>query len=90
MHSIRKKLINDGLSKESIDIIMSSWRSNTSKKYNTSIKQWIEFCEKSNRNFQNATIKDGSDFLTNLFEHKNNYLTISCARSVLSIYKHWK
>ena len=90
MHSIRKKLINDGLSKESIDIIMSSWRSNTSKKYNTSIKQWIEFCEKSNRNFQNATIKDGSDFLTNLFEHRKNYLTISCARSVLSIYKHWK
>ena len=38
MHSIRKKLINDGLSKESIDIIMSSWRSNTSKKYNTYVK----------------------------------------------------
>ena len=69
MHCIRQKLINDGLSKESIDIIMSSWRSNTSKKYNTYIKQWIEFCEKSNRDFRNATIKDDLDFLTNLFEH---------------------
>ena len=86
MHCIRKKLINDGLSKESIDIIMSSWRSNTSKKYNTYIKQWIEFCEKSNRDFRNATIKDGLDFLTNLFEHKKNYSTISIARSVLSLF----
>ena len=79
MHCIQQKLINDGLSKESIDIIMSLWRSNTLKKYNTYIKQWIEFCEKSNRDFRNATIKDGLDFLTNLFEHKKNYSTISCA-----------
>ena len=72
MHCIRQKLINDGLSKESIDIIMSSWRSNTSKKYNTYIKQWIEFCEKSSTDIQNATIKVGLDFLTNLFKHKKN------------------
>ena len=65
---------------------MSSWRRNTLKKYNTYIKQQIEFCEKSNRDFQNATIKDGLDFLTNLFEHKKNYSTISCARSVLSLF----
>ena len=43
---------------------MSSWGSNTSKKYNTYIKQWIEFCEKSNRDFQNATVKDGLDFFS--------------------------
>ena len=86
MHFIRQKLINDGFSKESTDIIMSSWRSNTSKKYNTYIKQWIEFCEKSNRDFQDATIKDGLGFLTNLFEHKKHYSTISFARSVLSLF----
>ena len=34
MHFVQKKL-NDELSKENIDIIMSSWRGNTSKKYNT-------------------------------------------------------
>ena len=72
MHYIRQKLINNGLSKESIDIIMSSWRNNTLKKYNTYIKQWTEFCGKSNRDFQNAT-KDGLDLLTDLFEHKKNY-----------------
>ena len=86
MHCIRQNLINDGLSKESIDIIMPSWRSNTSKKYNTYIKQWIEFCEKSNRDFQNAAIQDGLDFLKNLFEHKKNYSTISCTRSALSLF----
>ena len=86
MHCIRQNLINDGLSKESIDIIMFSWRSNTSKKYNTYIKQWIEFCEKSNRDFQNAAIQDGLDFLKNLFEHKKNYSTISCTRSALSLF----
>ena len=86
MHCIRQKLINDGLSKESIKIIMSSWRSNTSKKYNTCIKPWIEFCGKSNRDFQNPTITDGLYFLANLLEHKNNYSTISCARSVLSLF----
>ena len=78
--------MNVGLPKESIYIIMSLWRSNTSKKYNTYIKQWIEFCEKSNRDLQNATIKDGLEFLTNLFEHNKNYPTISCARSVLPLF----
>ena len=87
MLCIRQKLINDGLSKESIDIIMSSWRSNTSKKCNTYIKQWLEFCEKSKRDFQDAAIKDGLDFLGNLFEHKKNYSTISCVRLVLSLFK---
>ena len=86
MLCIRQKLINDGLSKESIDIIMSSRRSNTSKKYNTYIKQWLEFCEKSKRDFQEAAIKDGLDFLANLFEHKKNYSSISCARLVLSLF----
>ena len=86
MHCVQKKLINDGLSKESIDITMSSWRSNTSKKYNTYIKQLIEFCEKSNRDFQNTTIKDGLDFLTNLFKHSKHYSKISCVQSVLSLF----
>ena len=86
MLSIEQKLINDGLSKESIDINISSWRSNTSKKYNTYIKQWIKFCKKSNRDLQNATIKDDLVFLTNLFQHKKNYLTISCAQSLLPLF----
>ena len=86
MHCVRQKLMNDWLPKESIYIITSSWRSNTSKEYNTYIKQWIEFWEKSNIDFQNATIKDGLDFLTNLFEHNKNYSTISCARSFFSLF----
>ena len=65
---------------------MSSWRSNTSKKYNSYIEQWIEFYEKSSRNIQNATIKDGLDFLTNLFKYKKNDWAISCARSILSLF----
>ena len=64
MHCVWQKLMSDELLKESINIIMSSWGSNTSKKYNTYIKQWIEFCEKSNRDFQNATVKDGLDFFS--------------------------
>ena len=85
MHCVQQKLINDGLLQESIDIIMSSWRRSTSKKYNTYIKEWIEFCEKSKRDFQNAKIKDGLNFL-NHFEHKKNYSTIPCAWSVLSFF----
>ena len=65
---------------------MSSWRDNASKKYNTYIKQSTEFCETSNREFQNVTIKDGLDFLTNLFEHNKNYSIISCIRSVLPLF----
>ena len=85
MHCVQQKLINDGLLQESIDIIMSSWRRSTSKKYNTYIKEWIEFCEKSKRDFQNAKIKDGLNFL-NHFEHNKNYSTIPCAWSVLSFF----
>ena len=87
MHCMRQKLINDRLSKESIDTIMpwSRTSKNTSKKFITYTKQWLEFCEKSNRGFQNATIKDGLDFWTNIFYHKKNYSTISRTQSVLSL-----
>ena len=43
MHFVRQKLLDEGLSKESTNIIMSAWRENISKKYNFYIKRWEEF-----------------------------------------------
>ena len=68
------------------NIIMTSWRKSTSIKYQVYKNQWPDFCKNHNINSQNASIRKGLDFLTSLYEKRKQYPTISCARSILSLF----
>ena len=65
---------------------MASRRKSTSIKYQVYINQWHDFCKNHNINSQNASVSNGLDFLTSLYQNEKQYPTISCARSILSLF----
>ena len=42
---IREQLTNHNMSQTATDIIMASWRSGTSKQYQTYLKRWEKYCQ---------------------------------------------
>ena len=65
---------------------MASWRKSTSIKYQVYINQWLHFCKNHNINSQYTSVSNGLDFLTSLYQNGKQYPTISCARSILSLF----
>ena len=86
MSCVRERFLKEGLSNESSNIIMASWGESTSIKYQVYIKQWLDFCKNHNINYQNASVSNGLHFLTYLYQSGKQYPTISCARSILSLF----
>ena len=82
--SIRKSLISKGLSRESADIILSSWRDSTKKQYWTYIKKWLLFCEQRNIDQFNSDINNVLLYLSELFNSGIGYSGINTAKSALS------
>ena len=85
---VRERFLIEGLSNESTNIIMESWWKSTSIKYQVYINQWLDFCKNHNINYQNASVSNGLDFLTSLYQSGKQYPTISRARSILSLFIH--
>ena len=84
MSYIRKSFENRELSKESVDIIMASWRHSTQKQYSTYINRWVSFCDKRKINSFHTNIDSVIEFLTELFHSGKSYETLNTASSALS------
>ena len=82
---VRERLLKKGFSNKSTNIIMALWRKSTSIKYQIYIYQWLGFCKNHNINYQNASVSNGLDFLTSLYQSGKQYPTISRAKSILSL-----
>ena len=50
--------------------------------YQVNINQWLNFCKNYNINSQDASLH----FLTSPYQNGKQYRTISCARSILSLF----
>ena len=48
------------------------------------INQWFDFCKNDGIDSQTASVKDGLEFLTPLYELNKRYT--DCARSILSVF----
>ena len=83
---VRERSLKEGLSNESTNIIMASWRKSTSIKYQVYINQWLDICKNHSINSQTASVSNGLDFLRFLYQNGKQYPTISCARSILSLF----
>ena len=68
---VRERFLKQGLSSESTNVIMASWRKSTSAKYQVYINQWLNFCKNYNISYQNASVGNGLDFLTSLYQDRN-------------------
>ena len=81
MSCVRERFLKKGLSNESTNIIVASWRKSTLIK-----NQGLDFCKNNNINSRNASVSNELDFLTSLYQNRKQYPTISCARSILSLF----
>ena len=63
---------------------MASWRQGTLKQYKTFLAKWERFCENNKTSPTQATVEDGIEFLTSLFNSGLSYSAINTARSALS------
>ena len=83
---VRERFLKEGLSNESTNIIVASWRKSTSIKYQVYINQWLDFCKNHNINYHPASVNNELDFLTFLYQNGKQYPTISYARSILFLF----
>ena len=81
---IRETLQVTGLSKDTIDIIVSSWREGTKSQYQSYAKKWFEFCKTNKCHIISPPLPLAMQFLSDLFHSGLSYSSINTARSVLS------
>ena len=74
-----------GLSPDTIDILMASWRKSTGKQYTSYLSRWVTYCKNKQLDVTHATINDGLDLLTLLYKQGVGYSAINTARSALSL-----
>ncbi|XP_067665161.1 uncharacterized protein [Haliotis asinina] len=81
---IRTYLQRQGLSHDTISIIMNSWRGGTQKQYKTYLLKYMEYCTRLGRDPLLPNIGTVLDFLKLLFDSGCGYSAINTARSALS------
>ena len=88
MPLVRDRLNNINISTAAQDIIMASWRTGTSKQYQTYLSRWKRFCNERLINHLHVSVENGIEFLTLLFQEGLGYSEINTARSALSTVLH--
>ena len=71
------------LSKAAIEIISTSWRQGTEKRYYGHIKRFVDFCHKRQADPLCAITKTGIEFLNEYFNTGVGYSAVNSARSAL-------
>ena len=84
MENSQKSLQNKGFSEKVPKILLSSWRGNTAKQYESAWKGWNRWCSKEKVNPFSTTIKHILSYLADLFHQGRQYRTIGVHRSVIS------
>ena len=74
---IREQLNNRNISPTATDIIMASWRSGTSKQYQTYLNRWEKYCQSKELGKFEVTVEHGIDFLATLFSAGLGYIVRS-------------
>ena len=64
--AVREKSAGMGLQKDTINVILASWRNSTSKQYNSYLLRWKAFCDQKQIPSENAGVLEGLAFLTHL------------------------
>ena len=85
MSGVRKSLERYKLSSDTLNLMMKSWSTGTSKQYSSHLNRWFKFCSENSIDPCNATISNGAQFLSDYFIKSNcDYSSVNTARSALS------
>ena len=75
---------NEVFSKQTVNIIMSSWKLGTKKQYRTFTKRWFQYCSEEQVNSVRPTLDNILEFLTSLFDKGLGYSSLNTIRGALS------
>lgn len=81
---VREQYEKRGISKNTTEILLASWRDGTKKQYQVYIKKWLFFCCQRQTNQIQCSLVDVLDFMTMLFHKGLSYSALNSARSALS------
>ena len=84
MVHLRKSYQGAGISEEASSLLLASWRSSTTKNYNSSWRVWEQWCIQSGANPISPTLSDILNFLAYQFHQGKQYRSLNCYRSALS------
>ena len=77
-------LVSAGLSRDTADIIVQSWRLSTRKQYGSYFKRWVQFCHQQQIDKINPSLGEILTYLTRLHNEGLSYSAINTAKSMLS------
>ena len=75
----------EGISEESSELILTSWRANTEKAYSSCWNQWVKWCQSSKCEPTCAPLSVILQFLTSEFHKGKQYHTLNSYRSAISM-----
>lgn len=78
-------MIKKGIPESAMNIMLSSLSPNTFKQYDVCFKKWFQFCNHTERDLYNQSVKDVITFLTEMFHEGAQYSTLNTYRSALSL-----
>ena len=81
---VRKALENQGVHRDSAEIIMPAWREGTKRCYHTYIKKWIKHCGERNTDPFRPTADELIVFLTKLYHEGRGFSCLNQARSAVA------
>ena len=81
---VRRCLQEQDIRNKIVDIIVQSWRPETSRKYDIYISKWVQFCSERNFSPYETTTNQVLLFLYDLFQSGVEYSVMSSARFSLS------
>ena len=73
----------EGLNQNTQDLILESWKPNTSKQYSVHLNKWDTYCSQHNISPKFASVTDGLNFLSQCY-NGYSYSALNTARSALS------
>ena len=81
---IRDSVGNYGLSLSAKDVLTASWRTGTTKQYETSLTKWLSYCNENAVDVFRPSTNQGVEILVTLFRFGLRYSAANTALSALS------
>ena len=86
LRTIRSRFRRTGFSKQATDIMCSSWRTETQKRYACYVAKWRRYAHSRHIDPISPSISEDVNFLAHLYKSGLGYSAICVARSALSSY----
>ena len=82
---LRRRYREHHLSEKATELMLSSWRENSSKSYDSQFQKWLNWCSARSVDSVSCPVGDVVNFLADLFEQGYQYRSLNAYRSAISL-----